>query len=73
MNYTRQPAMYAKNMVAIRCPSTDHFKSLAAIILEHVAAGAIRYTHRERAYIVSKRTADRFEAEVLRRKAAQDE
>lgn len=64
MNYTRNEARYAKNTVAIRCPSDDHFKSRAAVILESVAPKSIRYSHRERAYMVSKRTADLFEARV---------
>jgi hypothetical protein len=65
--YTRFPARYAKRIVAIQCPSTDGWKSNAASVLESVAPRSIRWSGRERAYIVSNRVADKFEAEILRR------
>ena len=68
--YTRSPARYAKNMVAIQCPSEDHYKSRAATVLEEVAGASwgsgrsLRFSGRESSYIVSKRVADKFEARV---------
>lgn len=65
MRYTRTPAKYAKKMVALQCPSDDHWKSGAARILESMAPKSIRYSNREHAYIVSQRTADLFEKKVI--------
>jgi hypothetical protein len=50
--------------MAIQVPSDNHYKSRACVILESVAPKSIRYSHRERAYIVSKRTAAVFEAKM---------
>lgn len=64
MIYIRHPARYAKNTIAIQCPSTDGWKSGAARVLESIAPKSIRYSHREKAYMVSKRVADLFEKRV---------
>lgn len=60
LQYTAQPARYAKNMVALHIPGVDGWKSLAALILTVEVAPNCRYSNRERAYIVSRSQADRF-------------
>lgn len=47
---TVTPARYAKGMMAVSCPSPDGFKTRAARLAEYLKG---RYTHRERAYILS--------------------
>ena len=59
MSYTIRPARYAKAMMAVSCPSLDGLKTRAARLADALARG--RYTHRERAYIMSRRNAGRFE------------
>lgn len=59
-DYTIAPARYAKRMVAIRCPSSDGFKTRAARLAS--ALSRDRYSGRESAYILSARAAERFQA-----------
>lgn len=56
---TISPARYAKGMQAVRCPSTDGYKTRAARLAEHLRA---RYSNRERAYIMSPTKAARLVA-----------
>lgn len=60
-NYTSQPARYAKNCIAVSCPSNDMFISAAALLARDVHA---RYSHREKAYIMTPGQFKRFEALV---------
>jgi len=55
---TIRPARYAKNQVAISCPSSDGYKTRAARLCEHLNG---RYSGRENAYIMSQSKAKRFE------------
>lgn len=57
--YTIMDARYAKGKKAVRCPSTDGYKTRAARLAERLANG--RYTNREHAYIMSPTAALRFE------------
>ncbi len=59
MSYTIAPARYAKNMMAVRCPSTDGYKTRAACLAGYFANE--RYSGRENAYIMSKAAAGKFE------------
>ena len=70
LTYTRHPARYAKSMIAIQTPSEDRFKSRACSVLESVGGKSLRWSGRERSYIVSKRVADRFEAKIAELRAA---
>jgi hypothetical protein len=56
--YTMNDARYAKDKVALHIPGVDGWKSLAACIL--TIAPNCRWSNREKAYIVSKRQAERF-------------
>lgn len=57
--YTIADARYAKGKKAVRCPSTDGYKTRAAYLASRLANG--RYTGREKAYIMSPAAAVRFE------------
>lgn len=62
-DYTISPARYAgrrngKQFHAVRCPSTDGFKTRAARLAEYCARG--RFTNRESAYIMGPRQLARF-------------
>lgn len=57
-DYTISPARYAKNMMAVRTPSTDGWKTRAARLAENLARG--RYTNREGAYLMSRTAAEKF-------------
>jgi hypothetical protein len=61
--YTIQPARYAKNMMAVYCPSGDGYKTRAAYLAEYFARD--RYSHRKHAYIMSRGAAEKFEAHYL--------
>lgn len=56
--YTIRPARYAKGKMAVTCPSTTGWKTRAACLAERLAS---HYTGRERAYILSRAAAARFE------------
>lgn len=56
--YHIRPAEYAKNMMAVTTVGNDGWKSRASRLAEALANG--RYTHRERAYLMSKHRAQRF-------------
>lgn len=58
--YSIWPARYAKNMMAVRCPSTDGYKTRAAYLAGYFARD--RYSGREHAYIMSRAAALKFEA-----------
>lgn len=59
-DYTISDARYAKRMKAVRIVSSgDGWKTRADRLAETLANG--RYTHRERAYIMSPRRAAKFE------------
>lgn len=60
LQYTAQAARYAKNMIALRIPGVDGWKSLAALILTNEVAPNCRFSNREKAYIVSRTQAARF-------------
>jgi hypothetical protein len=63
--YTVSPARYAKGKLAIHCkPDGTGYKTLAALIISQMKG--VRYSNRERAYIVSSRCAAKFEAELAR-------
>lgn len=64
LQYTRNHARYAKDMIALRIPGIDGWKSVAALILTIEVAPNARYSNREHCYIVSQRQADRFEKTV---------
>lgn len=51
------PARYAKNMLAVRCPSTNGFKTRAARLAEHLKG---RWSNREKAYIMSPTKAQKL-------------
>jgi hypothetical protein len=57
--YTITPARYAKGMMAVRCPSTDGWKTRAARLAGYFARE--RYSGREHAYIMTRAAALRFE------------
>ena len=59
LTYTMNDARYAKDKVAIHIPGVDGWKGIATTILERTVP-TYRYSNRERAYIVSKRQAERF-------------
>ena len=54
---TTSPARYAKGQVAVRCPSSDGYKTRAARLAEHVGG---RYSNREYAYIMSPTKAEKL-------------
>lgn len=56
-DYRVTPARYAKGKVAVQCPSTTGYKTRAARL---ACALRGRYVNRERAYIMGRRTAERF-------------
>jgi hypothetical protein len=61
--YAIRPASYAKGKMAIHCkPDGTGWKTLAALIISEMKG--VRYSNRERAYIVSPACAARFEAEM---------
>jgi hypothetical protein len=63
--YTVSPARYAKGKLAIHCkPDGTGWKTLAAQIISQMKG--VRYSNRERAYVVSSRCAAKFEAELAR-------
>lgn len=63
--YKISPAKYAKNKMAVHCISDGSgYKTLAALIIS--AMPNVRYSGREHAYIVSPRTAAKFEAEMAK-------
>lgn len=49
-NYTITPAQYAKNSIAVRCPSDNGFKSRPARVVEALHG---RWSNREKAYILA--------------------
>jgi hypothetical protein len=57
--YTISDARYAKGKKAVRCPSTDGWKTRAARLAARLSNN--RYTGREHAYIMSPTAAVRFE------------
>jgi hypothetical protein len=57
--YTIGNARYAKGKKAVRCPSSDGWKTRAARLAARLAND--RYTNREQAYIMSPSAAVRFE------------
>lgn len=64
LQYTANPARYAKGKIALHIPGIDGWKSLAALILTNEIAPNCRYSNRERAYIVSPAQAFRFACAV---------
>lgn len=59
-DYTLRPAHYAKKMMAVTTkPDGSGFKTRADRLAEALARG--RYTHRERAWIMSQNKAEMFE------------
>ena len=57
--YTITNARYARNCIAVRCPSNDGFKTRAARL-----AGALsrdRFSNREKAYIMAATKQEKFE------------
>lgn len=50
MNYSITKARYAKNSIAVRCPSQDGFKTRAAYMVESLRG---RWSNREKAYVLS--------------------
>lgn len=66
--FTLQPARYAKDTVAIRCPSNTIWKTAAACEL-----GNARYSGRENAYMVSIARAEKFVASLEEQKQEQRE
>lgn len=58
--YTIADARYAKGKIALRTPGVDGWKSLAALILTVDIAPNVRWSNREKAYIVSRTQAARF-------------
>jgi hypothetical protein len=58
-DYTITAARYAKNMMAVRCPSDTGYKTRAACLASYFARN--RYSGREHAYIMSPSAAKRFE------------
>lgn len=54
---TISSARYARNMMAVHCPSNDGFKSRAACLAEALRG---RYSGREGAYIMSPTKAERL-------------
>ena len=63
--YKISPAKYAKNKMAIHCiPDGTGWKTVAALIISGMKN--VHYSNRERAYIVSPRTAAVFEAEMAK-------
>jgi hypothetical protein len=57
--YSISDARYAKGKKAVRCPSTDGWKTRAARLAARLANDP--YTNREHAYIMSPSAAVRFE------------
>jgi hypothetical protein len=62
-DYTIQPARYAKNMMAVHCPSSGLYKTRAMYLAEYFARD--RFSGRESAYIMSRAAAAKFEAHYL--------
>jgi hypothetical protein len=63
--YTIHPARYAKDKMAIHCkPDGSGWKTLAALVIGQMKG--VRYSNRERAYIVSPTCAKKFEQEMAR-------
>ena len=63
MNYTIKPARYSKGNMAVVCePDGSGFKTRYDRLAGVFSNG--RYTHRERAYIMSSKAAQRFEQAV---------
>lgn len=63
--YTISPARYAKGKLALHCkPDGTGWKTLAALIIDRMKG--VRYSNRERAYIISPTCARKFEAEIER-------
>jgi len=62
--YVRTSARYAKGKIALTIPGVGGWKSTAALILTTKIAPNARFSHRERAYIVSVHQADRFEQAI---------
>ena len=66
--YTIGPARYAKGKMALHCiPDGTGWKTLAALIISQMKG--VRYSNRERAYIISPTCARKFEAELARVKS----
>lgn len=55
--FTVYPARYAKGMMAVQCHSVDGYKTRAMCLCEALRG---RWTHREGAYIMSARKAERL-------------
>jgi len=55
--FTVHKARYAKGMMAVRCESVDGYKTRAMRLCEALRG---RWTHREGAYIMSSRKAERL-------------
>ena len=63
--FTIHPAKYAKGKMAVHCkPDGSGWKTLAALIIS--AMPGVRYSNRERAYIVSPKCAEKFKAEMAK-------
>lgn len=63
--YTIHPAKYAKGKMAIHCvPDGTGWRTLADLIITGMKN--VRYSNRERAYIVSPRCAENFKVEVAK-------
>lgn len=58
-DYRISGARYAKDAMAVDCPSQDGWKTRAGRLAEVVARG--RWSNREKAYVMSRRAVERFE------------
>ena len=56
--YTITDARYAKNAIAVRCPSDDGYKTRAGRLCDYLRA---RWSNREKAYIMAATKRKRFE------------
>jgi hypothetical protein len=68
LEYTMNDARYAKGKVALRIPGVDGYRSIADGIFMTIAPN-VRWSNREKAYIVSTHQAARFLEAVAARLA----
>jgi hypothetical protein len=69
--YTISEARYAKGKMAIHCkPDGSGWKTLTALIIDQLKG--VRYSNRERAYIVSPGCAKKFEQELAAAEAKRE-
>jgi hypothetical protein len=63
--FTIHPAKYAKGKMAVHCKADGSgWRTLAALIISEMKN--VRYSNRERAFIVSPRCAEKFVTEMAR-------